>query len=101
MNSFDKGLTVSPEGKTPSLDPLPLEVTEPLLCHYTNSTSKLQIARVANIPSWYFERVLFPGQHLLFKAPHSAELEIYTGELSSIMLVDKLPCEHLRVKEET
>ncbi|MBV9387017.1 MAG: DUF1830 domain-containing protein [Chroococcidiopsidaceae cyanobacterium CP_BM_ER_R8_30] len=101
MNFFDtQKITVSPKAETPGLDPLPLEVKEPILCHYTNSTSKLQIARVTNISGWYFERVLFSGQHLLFEAPRLAELEIYSGELSSIVLVDKIPCEHLWVIEE-
>jgi len=33
-----------------------------ILCWYLNTTSKVQIARITNIPNWYFERTVFPGE---------------------------------------
>lgn len=81
-----------------SLDSLPPEAVE-CMCHYINTTSRLQIVRITNIPNWYFERVVFPGQRLLFETPRWAKLEIYTAQLPSAILSDKIPCEHLRVKE--
>ena len=79
------------------LDALPPEAAERWLCHYLNFTNGLQIIRITNIPNWYFERVVFPGQHLLFEAPRNAELEIHTGQLPSTILTDKIPCERLQV----
>lgn len=71
-----------------------------LLCCYVNSTSQLQIARIANIPSWHFERVVFPGQRLFFEAPEQALLEIYTGSMASAMLSDRISCQRLQVEEK-
>ncbi len=101
MNYFDTSIHMitHPAVGTPSLDPLPPEVTTRILCHYVNTTSQLQIARITNIPKWYFERVVFPGQHLLFEAPRWAELEIYTSERPSAVLTNKITCESLRVDE--
>jgi len=68
------------------------------LCCYTNSTRQIQIARIIDVPNWYFERVIFPGEHLMFEAPQEAHLEIYTGSMASALLMDKIPCERLRVQ---
>lgn len=102
MNFFNTTINVTahPTVGVPSLDSLPPEATC-ILCHYINATSCLQIARITNIPNWYFERVVFPGQRLLFEAPRWAELEIYTAQLPSSMLSVKISCESLWVKEET
>jgi hypothetical protein len=67
------------------IDPLPPDTQEPSLCSYVNATSKIQIARITNIPSWYFERVVFPGQRLVFEAMPHALLEIHSGMMSSII----------------
>jgi hypothetical protein len=69
-----------------------------LLCHYKNATSKIQVARISNIDHWYFERVVFPGQDLLFEAPQTAELEIYSGGVTAL-LTERLPCEQLQVQQ--
>ena len=37
--------------------------------------------RVANLPESDFERVVFPGQRLMFEAAHEAELEIYSSDI--------------------
>ena len=42
------------------LDPLPNEDSAAIICCYVNASSKIQIARITNIPGWYFERVVFP-----------------------------------------
>lgn len=70
---------------------------EQALCCYMNSTSHLQVVRIDNIPSWYFERVVFPGQRLLFEAPLQAQLEIYTGSIASAILADRISCQNLQV----
>ncbi|MEH2135160.1 DUF1830 domain-containing protein [Nostoc sp.] len=81
------------------LDPLPPEQSGKILCCYINATSKIQVARISNIPNWYFERVVFPGQRLVFEAPRKAQLEIHTGMMASAILSDKIPCDRLMLEE--
>lgn len=82
------------------LDPLPNDRSGQILCCYVNATSKIQIARITNIANWYFERVVFPGQRLVFEAFPEALLEIHTGMMASAILSDKIPCQRLRIREE-
>lgn len=82
------------------LDSLPPNQSDYLVCCYVNATSKIQIARISNIPNWYFERVVFPGQRLVFEAPPQSLLEIHTGMMASAILSDRIPCDRLSVAEE-
>lgn len=79
------------------LDPLPSDDNNAVLCCYVNATSQIQIARITNIPNWYFERVVFPGQRLVFEAKNEAILEIHTGMMASAILSDTIPCQKLRL----
>ncbi|MGB3308646.1 MAG: DUF1830 domain-containing protein [Nodosilinea sp.] len=79
------------------LDPLPSDGQSQVLCCYVNATSKIQIARITNVPDWYFERVVFPGQRLLFETVPRALLEIHTGMMASAILSDTIPCDRLQV----
>ena len=83
---------------TQILDSLPAGCFDSLLCSYVNSSPKVQIARISNIPGWYFERVVFPGQRLLFYAPTAAQLEIHTNTIASAILSDRIACRCLRVE---
>lgn len=83
------------------LDPLPPEQSGNILCCYVNATSKIQVARISDIPNWYFERVVFPGQRLVFEAPTEAHLEIHTGMMASAILSDRIPCDRLAITENT
>ena len=67
------------------------------LCCYENTTDKIKIGRISNIPSWFFERVIWPSQRLIFEAPLEAELEIYTGEMASAILAAKISCDRLQI----
>lgn len=82
------------------LDSLPSDNQNRILCCYVNATSQIQVARITNIPNWYFERVVFPGQRLVFEALPEALLEIHTGMMATAILSDTIPCERLRVDEE-
>ncbi|BAY28334.1 hypothetical protein NIES2107_01610 [Nostoc carneum NIES-2107] len=82
------------------LDPLPPEQSGTILCCYVNATSKIQVARISNIPNWYFERVVFPGQRLVFEAPKEAQMEIHTGMMASAILSDTIPCVRLAINED-
>ncbi len=80
------------------LDPLPLGSADPITCCYVNATSQIQVARITNVPNWYFERVVFPGQRLVFEALVEAQLEIHTGMMASAILSDTIPCERLKLQ---
>ncbi|MGJ3247508.1 MAG: DUF1830 domain-containing protein [Elainellaceae cyanobacterium] len=82
-------------------DPVPSEYSNPIVCCYINATSKIQIARITNVPNWYFERVVFPGQRLIFEALPMGQLEIHCGMMASAILSDTIPCERLRVEDES
>jgi hypothetical protein len=71
--------------------------SERILCSYVNASSKIQIARIANTSNCDLERVVFPGQRLLFEALPDAQLEIHTGVMATAFLSDKILCKHLRV----
>ena len=82
------------------LDPLPNDESDSILCCYVNATSQIQIARITNIANWYFERVVFPGQRLVFEANTQAILEIHSGMMASAILSDTIPCEKLDLQQE-
>lgn len=81
-------------------DPLPSHSANPILCCYVNATSNIQIARITNVPNWYFERVVFPGQRLVFEALPEAQLEIHCGMMASAILSDTILCDRLHIQEE-
>ncbi|VEP15948.1 conserved hypothetical protein [Hyella patelloides LEGE 07179] len=66
-----------------------------IICSYVNVTSTIQIARIANIEHWYLERVIFPGQRLIFEAPANAIVEIYTSQLANAILAEKVSCQKI------
>ncbi len=80
-------------------DPVPSDAPDRIVCCYTNASSKMQIARITNIPNWYFERVVFPGQRLVFETMHEAHLEIHSGMMASAILSDTIPCQRLVIQE--
>jgi hypothetical protein len=84
-----------------TLDSPPNDRNSNLLCCYVNATSQIQIARITNIPNWYFERVVFPGQRLVFEAPETAVLEIHSGMMASSILSDTIPCTKLKLENTT
>lgn len=67
------------------------------LCCYVNATAHIEVVRITNIPHWYFERVVFPGQRLLFKAPITAKLEIHTGMSISSIASETIDCQKLQL----
>lgn len=81
-------------------DPLPSGTSNQILCCYVNATSKIQVARITNISNWYFERVVFPGQRLIFESLPEAMLEIHCGMMASAILSDTIPCDRLRIEDE-
>lgn len=82
------------------IDPAPTNESQLICCCYINITNKIQIARITNIPNWYFERVVFPSQRLLFESSPEGQLEIHTGMMASAILSDTIPCTRLQVNED-
>lgn len=70
-----------------------------ILCWYVNTTSKLQIARITNIPNWYFERTVFPGERLLFEALPEAQLEVCRSVETGAIVCERILCARLQVDE--
>lgn len=83
------------------LDPIPNGHRNGILCCYANATSHIQVARIANVENWYFERVVFPGQRLVFEALPEALLEIHTGMMASAILSDTIPCDRLCISKDS
>jgi hypothetical protein len=78
------------------------EVTAPsdkLVCRHVNQMQQIQILRIANIPNWFFERTVLPGEELLFEAYPEAELEVYTYEIASAILTEKMTCDRLALHQ--
>lgn len=67
-----------------------------LLCCYTNVTCHIEIIRIKNISELHLERVIFPGERLMFEAVPAAQLEIQSNQTLSVV-----PCHQLRVTEAT
>ncbi len=82
--------TVAPCEQSPTS-----ESSDRILCLHTNVTDRIQIIKITNIPNWYFERIVFPGQRLIFEAAPEAELEIHTSEVTTILI----RCQKLSLSE--
>lgn len=74
---------------------LPTTTPELVLCCYVNATAHVEVIRITNIPYWSLERVVFPGQRLLFKAPILGKLEIHTGMSISSIISETIDCQEL------
>lgn len=72
-----------------------------LLCFYINRTHRIQVLRIANITNEYWEKVVFPGQRLLFETAREAKLEVYSSENFNNLLADVIPCEKLQVTAQS
>jgi hypothetical protein len=71
---------------------------ELVICCYVNTSDRVQTARITNIPHWFFERVVFPGQRLIFEAPIAGKLQIHTGMMATAILSDTIHCQKLHLK---
>ncbi len=83
------------------LDSVPEEHDQKLVCCYVNATSKIQVARITNVHNWYFEKVVFSGQQLIFEATIDAQLEIHSGMMASSILSDVIPCIQLQIQSDS
>lgn len=82
---------------TPSRDSSVPESHRRILCFYTNTSDRIQVIQLKNHPELHFERVVFPGQRLLFEAVPDANLAINFGETVSTLV----PCNQLCVTQSS
>ena len=82
-----------------TLDPIPFDSTDTVLCCYVNNASKIQVVRITNIQNWYFERVVFPGQRLMFESSVRGQLEVHSGVMASSILEDTISCARLMISQ--
>ena len=71
-----------------------------ILCCYANVTNQIQMIRLTNTTKFNFERIIFPGQRLMFESIINAQMKIYTLTTSTPILLDKINCKWLRVDEK-
>lgn len=77
---------------------LPPQWSDRILCYYENLTSQIQLARIGNIPHRVNERLVFPGQRLLFESLPDAFLEVHTCT-TEMKLLERIPCLRLQVNQ--
>lgn len=74
--------------------------SELLLCYYANQTQQLQVIKITDKPDLNFERVIFPGQRLLFQAPSTSQLQVYSQTAFATLTQESIPCQDLQVKAD-
>ena len=74
-----------------------LNQSEQLLCCYINQTQNIQIAIIDSAFGSNTEKVIFPGERFLFKAPATGKLSIYVELAGETALLDSIPCDRLLV----
>lgn len=82
-----------------TINPKLIKSSSKILCSYANTTPQLQVIQIINIPGWFFERVVFPKQNLVFEAPSDAEVEVYTSQSGQGLLMNKISVIDLKVKQ--
>ena len=68
-----------------------------ILCVYKNKSNYLQIIKIENITNFYWEKVVFPGQSILFNTVEQAKLTIYSSSNATTISTDTIACGKLRV----
>ena len=67
------------------------------ICIYRNDTEFVQIIRIAQPNTNFFERVVFPNQCIQFAAHLDALLEICECVSSGLIHADTIPCSQIAV----
>ncbi|MBD2088951.1 DUF1830 domain-containing protein [Microcoleus sp. FACHB-1515] len=65
------------------------------LCYYQNATSQVQLLRIRQT----LEKVIFPGDRILFHAAPEDTLDIYSSTPTGFMQIDRIACSQLQVIE--
>lgn len=70
-----------------------------VLCHYFNSTYKIQLIRLWNGRSYSLERIIFPQQRILFEAKPEETLKVHVKRNGKQLLKTIFICHSLQVKQ--
>ena len=70
------------------------------LCYYSNSTHQMEVIRVINIPDFKFEKVVFPGQRILFEAVAEGQLAVYTSRGKNKIFAQLISCKDLKIEDQ-
>ncbi|MEQ9666727.1 DUF1830 domain-containing protein [Coleofasciculus sp. G2-EDA-02] len=82
---------------TSAIPSQPTSASAQRLCSYANTTSSLQVIRIGNPSAYSFERVVFPGDRVLFEAASEAQLEVLSPYLGQAIKIEKIACRQLQV----
>lgn len=69
-----------------------------MLCYYKNQSQTVQILTIDNVEDWYFERLVYPEERLVFEAPEMAQLRIHYQPASEEPTIEIIPCYQIRVR---
>jgi hypothetical protein len=64
--------------------------SQKIQCTYRNETDRFQVVKIEGI-----ERVIAAGQMFNFEAHEGSRLDIYSYELVTMSLSDRIPCNQL------
>ena len=71
--------------------------TQHILCSYQNKTNFWQIIKIENVKNFYWEKVVFPCQTIVFNTIEQANLTIYSSSNATAILADTIPCLRLQI----
>lgn len=71
--------------------------SHPIECLYRNDTLHPQIIRISNLPNLHWEKVVLPGQCATFQTLSTAELEVISGPVTTL-IADRIPCKALSLR---
>jgi len=69
-----------------------------LTCIYHNESEYIQIIRISQPKSAFFEKTVFPNQCVQFAASGDDLLEVWESAMASSVHADTIPCSQLSVK---
>jgi len=64
-----------------------------IVCFYSNVTHSIQLLRLKHFERSTWDRIIFPGERLMFDAHPQSKLEIKTSESGTLLI----SCQQLRV----
>jgi hypothetical protein len=67
-----------------------------ITCAYRNETPGPQVVRIDESSEFYLERMVMPGQCLIFDALATASLQIHSYRMTSTIQEDTIPCQQLQ-----
>ena len=72
------------------------QLEEQILCAYQNLSSNWQTIKITNIPKYYWEKAVCPGEQILFITSIKAILKVFSAENITAVSIDNIPCHQLK-----